>query len=89
MIPKVEKQLLTVTYTVVEHSATNPKTEGSIQCTTQRKEPGTVFTTLHLFRNIRISSSVTLHIAESPANNKHSSLLAQLLSYISFCIQGL
>ena len=71
------------------HSATNPKTEGSIQCTTQRKEPGTVFTTLHLFRNIRISSSVTLHIAESPANNKHSSLLAQLLSYISFCIQGL
>jgi len=42
--------------------------------------PGTVFTTLHFLHNLRISQislSVTLHLIESLAKNKHSILLGQ------------
>ncbi len=45
---------------------------------------GIVFTALHFLRNLRISPiswSVTLHLAKSPANNKHASLLVQCVSY--------
>ncbi len=46
--------------------------------------PGTVFTTLHFLHNLRISQislSVTLHLIESPANNKHSNLLGLFVGY--------
>jgi hypothetical protein len=53
----------------------------SIVC---EQESGTIFTTLPFLRNLRIrpiSLSVTLHLTESHANNKHSSLLGQFGSY--------
>jgi hypothetical protein len=44
----------------------------------------TLFTTLHFLRNFRIiqiSLSVTLHLIECPANNKHPNLLGLFLCY--------
>jgi len=45
--------------------------------------PGTVFTTLyflHILNKSPVTLSVRLHLTESPANNKHSSLLGQFIS---------
>jgi hypothetical protein len=53
--------------------------------------PGAVCTPLFLFVTYKRAqnASVTLHIAESPANNKHSRLLAHFVRYgKKFCEYG-